>query len=112
MSKTPEELAEEYTSSITRESERFIRLDVEYAFYAGYKAAQQWISVEDRLPKEGLMVFIFVPERGGILTATRYEPYETGQSYGWYFLGGRLKSGLVPHWMPLPPLPPTSKEQL
>jgi len=38
MSKTPEEMAEEYASSITRESERFIRSDVEYAFFAGYKA--------------------------------------------------------------------------
>jgi hypothetical protein len=43
--KTPEEMAEEYASSITRESERFIRSDVEYAFLAGYKAAQETCKV-------------------------------------------------------------------
>ena len=40
MDKTPEELAEEYASSITRESERFIRQDISFAFFSGYQAAK------------------------------------------------------------------------
>jgi hypothetical protein len=39
--KTPEELAEEYANSITRESARFIRQDVSFAFFSGYQAAQE-----------------------------------------------------------------------
>jgi hypothetical protein len=39
--KTPEEMAEEYANSITRESTRFIRQDVSFAFFSGYQAAQE-----------------------------------------------------------------------
>ena len=53
MSKTPEEMAEEYLeqdkvvcAAINRDAEDLVK----DAFIAGYKAAQQWISVKDRLP--------------------------------------------------------------
>jgi hypothetical protein len=57
MSKTPEEMAEEYSADIdlccgTSD----IIIAAEKAFFAGYKAAQQWISVEDRLPEERVWV--------------------------------------------------------
>jgi len=49
--KTPEQMADEYANNLTRESERFIRQDVSYAFFFGYAAAQpKWISVKERLP--------------------------------------------------------------
>jgi hypothetical protein len=45
--KTPEEMAKEWANNLTRESERFVRSDVEYAFFSGYKAAQ--VIVEEEL---------------------------------------------------------------
>jgi hypothetical protein len=44
--KTPEEMAEEY---IRYENESAYW--TKHAFLAGYKAAQEWISVKDRLPE-------------------------------------------------------------
>lgn len=46
MTKTPEELAEEYANSITRESARFIRQDVSFAFFSGYQAAKDQLLEE------------------------------------------------------------------
>lgn len=49
MSKTPEQLAEEYCD--TKQLSHVERLLMTEGFLAGYKAAQQWISVSDRLPE-------------------------------------------------------------
>jgi len=101
MTKTPEQLAEEYTSSITRESERFIRSDVEYAFYAGYQAAQQWISVKERLPEESTHCVIRIDD-GEYQVAWR----ENGH---WIMFNPcciyNSQLNNVTHWMPLPAAP-------
>ena len=54
MSKTPEEMAKEYVKQEQLEYEE--SSGAYYGFLAGYKAAQQWISVKDRLPEEGVWV--------------------------------------------------------
>ena len=54
MSKTPEEIKKEYVKQEQLEYEE--SSGAYYGFLAGYKAAQQWISVKDRLPEEGVWV--------------------------------------------------------
>ena len=52
--KTAEQKAEEYADSMTsaiNHKERY-----KLGFLAGYKAANEWISVEDELPKRGIDV--------------------------------------------------------
>ena len=64
MSKTPEEMAEEFFENWQPEKPKYIRSKArQYAlekvtdcFLAGYQAAQQWISVKERLPE--------IPENG------------------------------------------------
>ncbi len=46
--KTPEEMAKEWANNLTRESERFVRSDVEYAFFSGYKAAKEEEATKDQ----------------------------------------------------------------
>lgn len=100
MSKAPEEMAEEYASSITRESERFIRSDVEYAFFAGYKAAApQLISVKDRLPECGENYLVLFRVRGDKHSPVQFEI--TWFDNTWDF----PSTFEVTHWMPLPNLP-------
>ena len=59
--KTPEQKAEEYLKSIYEEcfDDPCYTPDVAQSkkdFLAGYKAANEWISVEDELPKRGIDV--------------------------------------------------------
>jgi len=87
MSKTPEEMAEEYCASPHEKD----------AFLAGYKAAQQWISVKDRLPDKSPMVL-----------AMCTDGYELAY-YGMYGGGWTNTLGTehlnVTHWHPLPAAP-------
>jgi hypothetical protein len=125
MSKTPEEMAEEYLDK-NYELDPHFPADVQGdklpdrqaarpAFLAGYKAAQQWISVKDRLPEEGVgwtMVY------GCILSRWSVQPgFYDRQREEWIsrFINGyedeegyaRLES--VTHWMPLPAPPKEEK---
>ena len=106
MSKTSEEMAEEYAATET--NNLFYREPLSSAFLAGYKAAQQWISVKDRLPDIYQRVLILI--RGRIFISSIEEEY-----------GGEYRDGVirfwdgdwdwpeVTHWMPLPEAPKEDK---
>lgn len=70
-------------------------------FENGRKAAQpRWISVKERLPEEGKLTVIYMPNRiinGEIELGT----FENGDWHDWAYD--------VTHWMPLPPSPKEEK---
>jgi hypothetical protein len=104
--KTPEELAEEYASRITRESERFIRNDIEVAFFAGYQAAaSQWISVKQNVPEINHRVLLATNLNKSIVTGYRLAP--AGPNEPWFHTDTGYWCGTetVTHWMPLPKPP-------
>lgn len=126
MSKTPEELAEEYANTQNCLDDRTSR---RYAFLAGYKAGcentqtqlavgetivkellgkTQWISVKDRLPDIYQRVLILI--RGRIFISSIEEEY--GDEYrdgAIRFWDGDWDWPEVTHWMPLP-APPKEEE--
>lgn len=98
MSKTPEELAEEYAFKFyLNEDSGYTMTMNRDAFLAGYEAAQQWISVKDRLPEYTPMVL-----------AMCTDGYELAY-YGMYGQGWTNTLGTehlnVTHWhlLPAPP---------
>ncbi len=113
MSKTPEEMAEEYAAirNIADQSEILgANPWTKAAFLAGYNAAQQWISVKDRLPDIYQRVLILI--RGRIFISSIEEEY-----------GGEYRDGVirfwdgdwdwpeVTHWMEIPELPKNPSEE-
>lgn len=98
--KTPGEMAEEWCKAhYQQQASMGVKEGTEQAFLAGYKAAQQWISVYDKLPdfhEDVLAHTIHMSYRE--IKVIRYEP-----NYGFDFVGG------VTHWMPLP-APPKEEE--
>ena len=102
--KTPEEMAEKYldqdkvaSAAINRDAEDLVK----DAFIDGYKAAQRWISVKDRLPEYTPMVL-----------AMCTDGYELAY-YGMYGQGWTNTLGTehlnVTHWHPLPAPPKEEK---
>ena len=92
--KTPEQMAEEYTKDwwgALPEAEG-MRKSAKENFLAGYQAAQQWINVKDRLPKDGVEVLVVSDGETG---ASWHEAGEFGWAIG----------GTVTHWAPLPAAP-------
>jgi hypothetical protein len=72
-------------------------------FVAGYQAAQQWISVKDRLPKIGEWVLINGPE-------VCQRVASPSSSWDWEFAWATdhhsfYEPTCVTHWMPLPEAP-------
>jgi hypothetical protein len=100
MSKTPEQLAEEYASEYVTDPGYILSKS---GFLAGYQAAQQWISVKERLPEIGEWVLINGPE-----VCQRIEPPSASwkAEYAW---NTDHESFYYPkditHWMPLPAAP-------
>jgi hypothetical protein len=100
--KTPEQMAEEY---LRYESES--NYWAKHAFLAGYKAAQEWISVEDRLPGIGEWVMV-----DGPAIVRRIDPPNSNwkKGYAWetdhdsYYDPDHFT-----HWMPLPDKPQEEK---
>ena len=98
MTKTPEQMAEEY-----------IRYDNEsaywtkHAFFAGYQAAQQWISVKERLPELNVDVLIYVNFTVHSVTfkhcSVALFDGTCWDDDGWY------SRNSVTYWMPLPKPP-------
>ncbi len=116
MSKTPEEFAAEKCAERLYEMPQQFVKSLEYClkkqmktcYLAGYKAAQQWISVKERLPEDNLEV-LFI-----------------SQVYDGYFVGYKAAEGsyvdpegnglsvsniqkYYTHWMPLPEAPKEEK---
>jgi len=105
MTKTPEEMAEEYADLLVTEA---CYPASKAGFLAGYKAAApQWISVKDRLPEIGEWVLIDGPE-----VCRRIEPPSAfwKAEYAW---NTDHESFYHPeditHWMPLPEPPKEEK---
>ena len=64
---------------------------------AGYHKRIEWISVEDRLPKEGARVLVWLKGDGSNYTSIDTDRLSLKKWVRW----GRL----VTHWMPLPEAP-------
>lgn len=76
-------------------------------------ANMNWISVEDRLPREGEWVLMFLATLGskGSHKATGVEVYRAGMyfkddhGYDWLSAANICGCPTVTHWMPLPEPP-------
>lgn len=104
-SKTPEEMAEEYANSTDS-----CDVDQEYAFaykgfLAGYKAAQQWISVKDRLPEMNELCIVNTEWRGIVPATYGNESWIFDEGQGW----SEKALSYASHWMPLPEPPKEEK---
>lgn len=101
MSKTPEEMAEEYCN--TKQLSYVERLVITKGFLDGYEAAKQWISVKDRLPEDGqtCLYAIYIPKKNE--WKLDYGEWQAKEEvfYGEY-LDYRDLNWTVTHWMPLP----------
>lgn len=104
--KTPQQLAKEYGDYFMpgEDNRAYTSVIKEIAFLAGYKAAQQWISVKDRLPDIYQRVLILI--RGRIFISSIEEEYGDEYPYGVIrFWDGDWDWPEVTHWMPLPEPP-------
>jgi len=102
MSKTPEEMAEEYSFNyMLLDDPKYAMSITKKAFLAGYKAAQQWISVKDRLPTKLDITDIVLVWRES------WKDYDTvrWQPYGF----DDVNPETITHWMPLPAAPKEEK---
>lgn len=127
--KTPEEMAEEYTRYWWPDFNDVktccqAHLATRQSFLAGYRAAQDqladvskmmnspekpdgWISVNDRLPREGEEVLVF----GCLLNAPKLLGVrhrvlgDQDWKYTWQGDGYIFNQDYVTHWMPLPKAP-------
>ena len=115
MTKTPEQdkgcvasqLAEEYADNYGWESiVNEFKNDSVKAYIAGYQAAQQWISVKERLPKEDVDVAIGWFQK----TASNksFWTVDAAQLTNKVFSGWRVYPE-VTHWMPMPDAPKEDK---
>ena len=135
MSKTPEEMAEEFFENWQPEKGKYIRPKArQYAlekttecFMAGYQAAQQWISVKDRLPNVEKTSRSLRRESSCILLASYGNVYAAHLCEDWsdrsLFIFeactcncrafdmeiDEWKLDQVTHWMPLPAPPKEEK---
>ena len=90
--KTLEEKAEEYTENAYIV---FPQSAVKSAFIAGYKAAQEWISVEDELPKNMRAVIV---RDNGISPIRSIALFQDNIFYPDFAV---LKHENITHWRPL-----------
>jgi len=101
--KTPEQMAEDWLlGRWYAVHDPTISGESKVAFLAGYKAAQQWISVKERLPEENDEVLIYT-EGKHIYMARIYKGNEAYPiSNGCGCCGSEER---YTHWMPLPEPP-------
>lgn len=71
------------------------------ALIANGVKAQEWISVEDRLPEDRADVILH-PQRGKVAIGYYNKAIE---SWVQFFAGVKISAGEVTHWMPLPEVP-------
>lgn len=64
---------------------------------------QEWISVEEQLPKLDTMVLVFTMR--GSFEVARYNIYHNGTLPLWMTNEGIWKNEIITHWMPLPEPP-------
>ena len=112
MTKTPEQLAEEWANA---ESDLWFadistytdghKSAVKQAYLAGYQAAQQWISVKDRLPPPEVEVLWWnkTAHQAGV-SNWKYMSYCDDTTIEWGDAGNVSIKNFT-HWMPLPAAP-------
>ena len=114
MNKTREQMADKHANWRCPEQgpEFIVWCMCKEDFLAGYQAAQQWISVKERLPKEDVAVLVYgqvlnnPPEVIGV--RRRYNGDQEWK-HTWESEDGFIyREDDVTHWMPLPEPP---KEQ-
>lgn len=112
MSKTREEMAEEairWVKTFPSAFERCNQCACE-GYSAGYQAAQQWISVKDKLPEKGMEVLFHSPEKEMNCCFVGYRAaeneYVDPEGNG---LIARQIEKYYTHWMPLPEAPKEEK---
>lgn len=100
MTKTPEQLAEDWMTEEYGDTSNWVRMGKDMsidAFIAGYQAAKpQWISVKDHMPENGQMVLIYEPGPGHWISSF--------DDFGWGFWENGETCNPT-HWMPLPKPP-------
>ena len=105
MSKTPEELVEEYANSWWDYCEYPNEWEeVRRSYLAGYQAAQQWISVKERLPETNELCIVNTEFRAIVPALYGNESWIFDEGQGW----SEKALSYVSHWMPLPK-PPEDK---
>lgn len=139
MSKTPEEMAQQYVSTIA--DTHSVKAACEKAFIAGYKAAQEqladadkvmpdtcehildmekmvdvngWVSVKDRLPELRQEVLVWYDNGYEVAYLQKFEPpklqYPQFNNVEMFeWCFGDFEDFDVTHWMPLPE-PPKEEE--
>lgn len=100
-----EQLAKEWLKTNLPESGE----DAEIGFLAGYKAAQQWISVKDRLPapREEVLWWNKAAHQAGV-SSYEYMPHCNDTMIEWGDAGNVSIKNFT-HWQPLP-APPKEKK--
>jgi Protein of unknown function (DUF551) len=107
LSKTAEELAEEYAMFGKNDMpdsvlKRQKIAEQKFDFLAGYQAATpKWISVKDRLPERNQLCLVDTEWRGVVVAQYGWESwvFDEGQGYS------EKPLSYAPHWMPLPESP-------
>lgn len=128
--KTPEQMAIDYIKDVETARNPSIATtafpQLQRCFLAGYQAAQQWISVKDRLPKIGTDVLVKVSKDSVMSDDNGNNPepiiYDFYSVMSLYYQNGQhiwdtrpitdacpLKWDDVTHWMPLPDEPKEEK---
>jgi hypothetical protein len=104
MSKTPEQLAEEYANWLINKTKTIRdvadseRPALQVGFLAGYQTAQQWISVKDRLPNIGDPCLVTCHEERYTIAEYDGIKWTTLNSIAYYH-------PIVTHWQWLPEIP-------
>ena len=98
--KTPEQMAVEWLKEEYGDTSNWTYMGQEMsldAFYAGYQAAQQWISVKERLPEKKDIgdIFLVWNAYDRDVSTVRWQPYGFDDVNDMY----------ISHWMPLPETP-------
>ena len=80
----------------------FVKMAVEYGFRHGYKAAQEWISVEDELPSE-IGQYLVKKLHGQITIMHFHAPFDSGKRiFQWWGFGRwNDQHKQVTHWKPI-----------
>ncbi len=102
MSKTPEEMAEEYVNDLGQDFDRLFPSNAEQpfieTFLAGYKAAApQWVSVEAARPEWASFIHV-ITDSGEQKICRYFGTFDTE-------INGVRSPEPVTHWMPLPEPP-------
>jgi hypothetical protein len=119
MTKTPEELAEDWVSGRWYAvHDPTISGESKVAFLAGYQAAKpHWISVEERLPEYDQLALLWQSELQAQFVGRRVDSGIPSPLYYWegtsdffeawkeIYFPKLMHEGAVSHWMPLPEPP-------